>query len=239
MNTTAHTISPTPATSQRGGWREKIYNQLERPTTQWGYGVQAVIIALISISVAQFFVESYWPSVAANYGTWLGILEWTIVGVFTVEYIVRLVVAPNKAKHVQQPLNVVDLLAIAPSYIELAVAAVPALVPLRALRLVRVLRFARLVRVFKLVRYQRLVQRLARYNDTVLQSIMPVIVLMVLLKAGMWTLEYYGIWQPTAELGELFAIIGFALGIWHVTLVNAYSECTEKRAGCAGVSAMV
>lgn len=36
---------------------------------------------------------------------------------------------------------------------------------------------------------------------------------MVVVKASFWTLEYYRVWSPRAELGELFAIIGFALGI--------------------------
>lgn len=191
----------------------KLHEFLENPKTTMGYIFQWLIISLIILSVIVFGIQTYLPGLTQLIQQPLMIIEYVALGVFTMEYLARLAVAPEKIKFIRKPLNVVDFLAVFPAYLEILFVLVPSLMPLRALRLLRVLRFARLIRVLKLMRYQKLLKQVLRYNDTILQSIMPIILSFIVVKAGLWALEYYGIWAPNAQLGELFATIGFALGI--------------------------
>lgn len=65
------------------------------------------------------------------------------------------------------------------------------------------------------VEYLRLefFNKVFQFQNTVLQTVFPVILLFVLLKSVIWLMEANGFWVAESNLGELFAIIGFALGI--------------------------
>jgi len=69
--------------------------------------------------------------------------ERVVAAIFTVEYLVRWLVARDKFRYPVQPMAIVDLLAVLPFYVGF-------LVDMRALRLVRTLR---ILRLFKFYRY--------------------------------------------------------------------------------------
>ena len=107
-------------------------------------------------------------------------------------------------------------MAIAPAYAELLLPVLHGFTgttALRAFRLIRILRFARILRVFKLFRYGDFLKKVFRYRNTILETITPVIAVFITLKGIIWGLESNGLWLSNTNLGELFAIIGFALGI--------------------------
>ena len=75
---------------------------------------------------------------------------------FTLEYIVRFAVNPQKCTFVKQPLNVIDLLTIVPFVVEecLPLWGVDTIRNIRgAMIVIRVMRLARVARIFKLARY--------------------------------------------------------------------------------------
>ncbi len=111
------------------------------------------IIGLIIISLITFAVETL-PDLPRQAVTALSILEIVIVGIFTIEYIVRIWIAENKLRFIFSFFGIIDLLAILPFYLATGLNL--------DLRTIRALRLFRLIRVLKLARYSRAVQRFHR-----------------------------------------------------------------------------
>uniref|UniRef100_A0A7E4UYT2 BTB domain-containing protein n=1 Tax=Panagrellus redivivus TaxID=6233 RepID=A0A7E4UYT2_PANRE len=76
---------------------------------------------------------------------------------FSLEYICRFIIHPNKCDFVKQALNVIDLMTIVPFAVEECMPSFDSMESLRNLRgamvVIRVLRLARVARIFKLARY--------------------------------------------------------------------------------------
>jgi len=123
-----------------------------RPVGRW-----VAEVALILVSVAAFILDTV-ASLHAAYGGLFRGIEIVTVAVFTVEYLARLwscTVHPKYAKplwgrirFMLTPLALIDLLAIAPFYAELALGQFG-----WDLRVLWLFRFFRLLRVLKLGRY--------------------------------------------------------------------------------------
>ncbi len=167
----------------------------------------------IFISSAAVALEFFYPGIVHSHDAVFHVVEYIVLPIFTLEYALRLWAAPKRLAFMRKPFNVIDLLAIVPSYIEIILSLTPAASALRALRLVRLLRFTRLLRIFKLFRYKTFFNDVFHYQDTIVQSITPIILTLSGLKLGILFLESRGWWVSDTNLGELFAIIGFALGI--------------------------
>jgi predicted membrane chloride channel (bestrophin family) len=64
-----------------------------------------------------------------------------------------------------------------------------------------------------LFRYKSVVTQALRYKGTILEAITPIILFFGFSKAIIMVLEAHGLWIHDTNLEQLFAIIGFALGI--------------------------
>lgn len=121
-----------------------------------------VLITLIVLNVIAFMAETV-PSIERQYGAWLDWFEAVSVGVFTVEYALRIWsgvevpylkrLSPLQARlsWAQQPYLIVDLLAILPFYLQ-------HLIGLDG----RIVRLLRVLRLLRLSRYSPAVHTLAR-----------------------------------------------------------------------------
>ncbi|MFA6255514.1 MAG: ion transporter [Patescibacteria group bacterium] len=187
--------------------KEKIYNFFDQPESLAAKLVQFFIFALIIASMVLIAIEFFYIETFEKYKTLIYIADYFILAVFTVEYVLRIATAPKKVRFFFKPLNLVDFLAVFPNYLELFL---HYFIPTNA---IRILRLVRLFRVIKLFKYGGLFKKVFHYKNTILQSITNVIVLFVAFKGIIWILESYGLWISNADLGQLFAIIGFALGI--------------------------
>ncbi len=108
-----------------------------------------LLSALILFSVICFTIETL-PGLSSN---WINFLYWSeliVVGIFSIEYIYRCYVAKRTLSYMFSFEGLVDLLAVMPFYLMLAV----------DLRSIRVLRLLRLVRLLKLTRYNQSIIRL-------------------------------------------------------------------------------
>lgn len=175
--------------------------------------VQGILFFLIILSTSSVIIELVYPSVFNQYTIWFHLIEYSCLVIFTMEYVLRLWSAPNRKRFFVQPFNLIDLLAILPSYVELIISASPLASTLRTVRLLRLLRLSRILRAFKLFRYGNFFSSVFRYQDTILQSITPVLLGFGVMKIGIVLLERQQWWFSNTNLEELFAIIGFALGI--------------------------
>ena len=106
---------------------------------------------MIVLSLISFSIETL-PSLSGEARDILGRIELFIVGIFTLEYIARVIVATKKKAFIFSFFGIIDLLAILPFYLTTGF-------DLRSLRSFRLLR---LVRILKLARYSAAVKRFHR-----------------------------------------------------------------------------
>jgi len=135
--------------------RALLHRTLEDPSSSpLAQGISSLIVVLILVSTVAICIETL-PDLEDS-DVWFP-LETVIVIIFTVEYVLRILVTRNILKFIIAPLNVIDLLAIVPYYIELWVDAGAA----QSLRVFRVVRLARIFRLFKISRYSSYMQIMA------------------------------------------------------------------------------
>lgn len=200
--------------------RVKIYNFLENPRGRWAWFVQMIIFSLIIVSVILVGLEFWNRPFFLAYENDFKTANVIILGVFTVEYLLRLITAPQRIKFVIKPLNIIDFLAIAPNYLELILPIFINTTELRVFRLIRLLRFARSLRLLKVLKYDSIVKKVFHYKETILQAITPVLLFFAITKVLIIYLEMRGWWIKDTNLNELFGIIGFALGIILAEKIN-------------------
>ena len=128
-----------------------IKSIVEENTTFAGRLFDIVIQCLIVVSLISFSVETL-PNLTLETRRLLRYVEIGTVAVFTLEYLLRIIVADHKLKFIFSFFGMIDLLAILPFYVTTGL-------DLRSIRAVRLLR---LFRMFKLVRYSKAVQRFHR-----------------------------------------------------------------------------
>ena len=128
-----------------------IKSIIERNDTREGRIFDIFIQLLIVSSLIFFSIETI-PGLSERTLGILRVIEWVTVGIFTVEYLVRIGVADRKLKFVFSFYGVIDLLSILPFYLALGI----------DLRSIRILRLFRLFRAFKLFRYSMAIRRFHR-----------------------------------------------------------------------------
>eukprot|EP00164_Ancoracysta_twista_P003165 GFYU01004218.1.p1 GENE.GFYU01004218.1~~GFYU01004218.1.p1 ORF type:complete len:477 (-),score=71.49 GFYU01004218.1:296-1726(-) len=153
------------ANDRQNLWRSKVYIFFEDPNVnRFAKYVSWWVIFLILLSVTAFIVVTLPEFHLHEDDTVWSVIEWICVINFTIEYLFRICVCPRLWKFVKAPLNVVDLVAILPFYIQL-------LMPLfsgseggvgSSFVFFRILRLARVFRVFKLSRYSSGLKMLGR-----------------------------------------------------------------------------
>ena len=104
---------------------------------------------LIIVSIVSYTVETI-PGLPVELYTFLKALDVVIIVIFTVEYILRVVVAEKKLSYIFSFYGIIDLLAILPFYLASGV----------ELQTLRILRLLRLFRVLKLTKYNKALKRL-------------------------------------------------------------------------------
>ena len=137
------------ATSERiAPWRARLHTVIFEADTPAGKRFDVALLWAIVLSVLVVLVESV-ASVRAAYGWALRVVELVFTGLFTVEYILRLLSVKRPLRYAFSFYGLVDLLSILPTFVEI-------LLPGAAsLRVVRMLRLLRVFRVLKLVGFLR------------------------------------------------------------------------------------
>ena len=224
--------------------RRRIYGLLEQPEppSRTARVIRLAIMALILTNVVAVLVETC-PGLHQRHLAWFSRFEAFSVAVFTIEYLLRLgccVEVPRFARpggrlrFALTPLALIDLVAILPALIPMAVT-----LDLRTLRLVRMVR---LFRLLKLSRYSRALRSLwAALSDKREEVLVIAFVLVVLvviasslmyfveneaqpdkfssIPAAMWwsvmtmTTVGYGDVYPVTALGKLLAALISVFGV--------------------------
>jgi len=147
-------MRPTRCPKRLQPWRITLFLLIEEPrSSRAAQALSIVMLGFIIISVASFILETMPELRDIPASLWLRI-EVVCNSVFTIEYITRLcvcgVAGQSAMNFVTAPMNVCDLCAIMPFYLNLAISR---LSWARALGVIRTVRLVRLFRIFKLGRY--------------------------------------------------------------------------------------
>lgn len=133
-----------------------IKSILENPSTIAGKTFVFFIQSMIVLSIIAFSIDTI-PNLGERTRKILSAFELFSVGVFTLEYILRFLVADKKVRFVFSFFGIVDLLAILPFYLALGI----------DLRSIRAFRFFRMFKVFEMPLFSKAI---ARYHRAFLNA---------------------------------------------------------------------
>ncbi|KAM9463011.1 voltage-gated potassium channel regulatory subunit KCNG3 [Clarias gariepinus] len=140
------------------GWLERMRRTFEEPASSVAAQILAsvsVIFVIISMVILCASTLPDWDTAKNNTVEEHRIIEAVCIGWFTAECIVRFIVSRDKCEFVCRPLNIIDLLAITPYYVSVAMTALTGENPQlqRAGVTLRVLRMMRIFWLIKLARH--------------------------------------------------------------------------------------
>lgn len=129
-------------------WQQRLHQVIFEADTPAGKLFDVLLLVFILLSLVLVMAESV-PSINAEYGHKIRVLEWVVTAVFSIEYVLRLLAVRHPLKYIFSFFGIVDLLSILPSYLGLI------LVSSHYLSVIRILRLLRVFRIFKLNRFIR------------------------------------------------------------------------------------
>jgi voltage-gated potassium channel len=202
--------------------------------------VNLALLSLIAANVVASVVETD-AEIAARAPRFFHWFEIVSVAIFTVEYVLRLWSAQRRLREATRPMSVVDLVAIAPFYLDLLL---PGTFDFRFLRALRLMRLFRLLRITKLADAFAALARVIQAKRPALAVSLAVVVVAMLLAAGaMYVVEHrhpgtqftsipramwwsivtittvgYGDMTPVTGLGQVIAGFTAFLGICALAL---------------------
>jgi voltage-gated potassium channel len=170
----------------RAAWREELRLIIFEADTPAGKAFDVSLLIAIVASVAAVMLESV-ASIRADYGGLLRGAEWVFTLLFTVEYALRLLSVPRAWRYARSFYGVVDLLAIAPTYLSVLFPGAQSLLVIRALRLLRVFRVFKLGRFLGEANLLTVAVRGSRHKVIVFLG--TIIVLVTILGTAMYLIE--------------------------------------------------
>jgi voltage-gated potassium channel len=132
-----------PDSEPKEGWRARAYDIIFQTDTRAGQLFDLTLLAAILLSVIVVCLETV-PSITADQRRVLIIIEWVLTGLFTIEYVMRLIVVREPKHFAFSFMGLIDLISVAPTYLGLLLGQA------HALNLIRILRLLRVFRVFQL-----------------------------------------------------------------------------------------
>lgn len=131
---------------QRPGWRRRLHSIIYEANTPLGRLFDIALLVFIVASICIVALDSV-QEYHQRYGAFFIELEWIFTIIFTIEFLLRLLVLRRPMRFVFSPLGLIDLLSILPAYLSLIYPGAQTLLVLRAFRLLRIFR------IFKLTRF--------------------------------------------------------------------------------------
>jgi voltage-gated potassium channel len=241
--------------------RKRLYEIIFESDTKAGRAFDTTLLCVILISVVVVMLESI-GVIREKYYEPLKIIEWSITGIFTIEYLLRIWVIDRPIKYMLSFYGVVDLLTLLPSYLGLFFAGSESLIVIRMLRILRVFRILKLGQYTQAGRL--IASALWSSKEKISVFILFVFTITVILGTLMYLIEGeengfsdiptsiywaivtittvgYGDLSPVTGLGKFFAslvmILGYSIiavptGIVTATLLGKITQNTQVCSRC-------
>ncbi len=240
------------------GWRRQWFDIIFRHDTPASRNFDLLLMVAILVSVLVIMLDSV-TAIHARHAHLLYAIEWVFTILFTIEYVMRLLVVRRWWRYALSTWGVIDLLSILPTFLSV-------LVPgSQMLQSVRVLRMLRLFRVLKLTQYVEeggvLVGALWRSRRKILVFVCTLLTITVIFGALMYVVEgpahgftsiptsmYWAIvTMATVGFGDIapqttagrfitsvliligYSIIAVPTGIYSAELVSSLREASHER----------
>ena len=129
---------------QEESLRERLWTIVFEAETPLGKAFDLVLLGAIILSVLAVMLESV-SSIAIEWGTQLRYAEWFFTGLFTLEYLLRIVLVRRPLRYMRSFYGIVDLLSCLPSYLSFFFVGAHSLLMIRILRLLRVFRILKMM----------------------------------------------------------------------------------------------
>lgn len=256
MNDTGDSIRK----NSKHDWKDVLYIIIFRSSTPGGLLFDIALLAAIFFSVVIVLLDSI-GSVHKQYGNMLYFFEWVFTILFTIEYILRIIVVERKWKYVLSGLGIIDLLSILPAYLSLFYVSYRFLMVLRSLRLLRVFKILDISSFMTAGRY--ITRALLNSYRKILIFMMFITLLVIIIGSIMYIVEVdtpgfesipnaiywavvtittvgYGDVSPVTPLGKFFSIVvmlcGYSIiavptGIVTAEMARGYSH-KERLTAC-------
>ncbi|GIL49389.1 hypothetical protein Vafri_5754 [Volvox africanus] len=202
------------------GWRPRVQLYLLLSCPEYSFLAMAIgvlMMAVVLLNTLTFCLESV-PSLEGTrmYDN-LIIIDYVCLGIFTTEFLLRLLTCNSVLRFARNFMNWVDLVAVLPFLVELAVAGPDS----QSASKTRIFRIVRLLRVLRLLRASTRFRNLQIVVDALASSLDVIVMLMVLLLvllvvAG--TVVYYV--ENDLVDGSWFDSIPLTIYYMHVTLTT-------------------
>jgi voltage-gated potassium channel len=255
-------VSNRAEQSPLGGLRGRLHEIIFESNTPAGKAFDVGLLVAILVSVLAVMLESV-AFIRADYGPLLRAVEWGFTALFTVEFLLRLYAVRKPHLYVLSFYGLVDLLALAPTYLSVLLPGAHSLLVVRVLRLLRIFRVLKLVNFLGEAHVLLTALRSSRRKITVfLGAVLSTVVIMGSLMylvegekngfdsipRGMYwavvtmTTVGFGDITPKTVLGQFIAsvlmILGYGVlavptGIVSVELANAHRHTLNPEA-CPG-----
>jgi voltage-gated potassium channel len=186
MRTTTKGLEPSPPEAARAPWRHRLHTIIFEADTPAGRAFDITLIIAITTSILLVVLETVTRR-QSPLGRGIFVAEWVLTGLFTIEYVARLIAVQRPAAYAKSFFGIVDLLAILPAYVSLVFAGGQYFLVLRALRLLRVFRIFKLAHFLSGAQVLTVAIRAARYKIGVF--LFTVVTIIVIVGALMYVIE--------------------------------------------------
>ena len=167
-------------------FKKKLYGIIFKADTPAAKAFDIGLLIAILLSVGVVLIESV-EQYSQNYARLFIYTEWAFTFLFTAEYIIRIIISPQRRKYIFSFFGIIDLLSILPAYISLAFTGIHSLIILRSFRLLRVFR------IFKLARFigeaSQLRKALSSSRPKIIVFLVTVGIIVVIMGTVMYLVE--------------------------------------------------
>jgi voltage-gated potassium channel len=136
-------VSSPSEQSPASGFRHRLHEIIFEADTPAGKLFDVVLLWAIVLSVTTVALESV-QSIRERFGEELRAAEWFFTGLFTLEYVMRMVAVLKPLRYARSFFGLVDLMALLPTYLSLFLPGAQSLLVVRVIRLLRIFRVLKL-----------------------------------------------------------------------------------------------
>jgi voltage-gated potassium channel len=166
--------------------KKKLRTIIFKTNTPAGKAFDVALLIAILVSVGVVILESV-ETFSISYTKAFIYTEWAFTFLFTIEYILRIIISNKKRKYIFSFFGIIDFLSILPAYLSLVFTGMHTLVILRSFRLLRVFR------IFKLARFMgeasQLRKALSSSRPKIIVFLVTVGIIVVIMGTVMYLVE--------------------------------------------------